>query len=38
MPEARLGLGRKQREWKYGGDIPEGGAGGGEVETMTSEL
>ena len=38
MPEARLELGRKQGEWNCEGDIPEGVAGGGGVETATWEL
>lgn len=38
VPEVRSELRRKQGQWKYGGDIPEGVAGTGGVKTVTWEL
>lgn len=38
VPEVRSELRRKQEQWKYGGNIPEGVAGGGGIKTVTWEL
>lgn len=38
VPEVRSELRKKQGQWKYGGDIPEGVAGAGGVKTVTWKL